>query len=142
VTYTQLCAVAVPVALVLDLAVLRTALVRRRVFWVAYAIIGFFQLLTNGWLTGRGIVTYDGKVIIGDSQAQFLGAGRLIFAPIEDIAFGFSLVLQTLSWWVFWGRYDRQRAASRRADTARTNAGSATAARRRPGTTTRPEKMS
>jgi hypothetical protein len=24
-----------------------------------YGIIAFFQLLANGWLTGRGIVRYD-----------------------------------------------------------------------------------
>lgn len=138
-TYSQLVMVAVPWALLVDLAILRTGLVRRRAFWVSYSIIAFFQLLTNGWLTGRGIVTYDGDTIVGTDQIQFIGAGRLVYAPIEDLAFGFSLVLQTMAWWVFWGRYERQRAAARRAATARPSAGNATPARRQPGTATRPE---
>ena len=39
--------------------VLRTRLVRRRVFWVAYAIIIVFQLISNGMLTYRHVVRYD-----------------------------------------------------------------------------------
>lgn len=94
-TYTALALVGVAVALVLDLLILRTRLVRRRAFWVAYAIIFGFQLLTNGVLTGRDIVTYDPATIVG---------WRLAYAPVEDLLFGFSLVLQTLAWWVWWGR--------------------------------------
>lgn len=103
-TYTQLCLLAVPASLLLDLALLRTNLVRRRAFWASYAIIVVFQLVTNGWLTGRRIVTYSADAVIGGTQPQLLGAGRLFYAPVEDLAFGFALVLQTLSWWVFWGR--------------------------------------
>jgi lycopene cyclase domain-containing protein len=95
VTYTSLALVAVLGALALDLAVLRTRLVARRAFWTAYAIVFCFQLLTNGWLTGRDIVTYDPEAILG---------WRLVFAPVEDLLFGFSMVLQTQAWWVWWGR--------------------------------------
>jgi lycopene cyclase domain-containing protein len=115
VSYTQLCLVAVPVAVLLDLLVLRTRLVRRKGFWASYAIILFFQLLTNGWLTGRGIVQYADAAVVGGSRAVLIGQGRLLFAPVEDVAFGFSLVLQTLSWWVFWGRRGVQREARRSA---------------------------
>ncbi len=94
-TYTALALLGVAVAVLLDLVVLRTGLLRRRVFWAAYAIVVFFQLLTNGWLTGRGIVTYAPDAIIG---------WRLVYAPVEDLLFGFSLVVQTLAWWVWWGR--------------------------------------
>jgi len=59
VTYTQLVLVALAGSVVLDLVVLRTRLLGRRSFWVAYVIVLAFQLLTNGWLTGRGIVTYS-----------------------------------------------------------------------------------
>jgi lycopene cyclase domain-containing protein len=76
--------------------------VTRRAFWTAYAIVVVFQLLTNGWLTGRDIVRYDGGAILG---------ARLVYAPVEDLLFGFSLVTQTLSWWVFWGRRDRRASA-------------------------------
>lgn len=103
-TYTQLCLVAVAFAVLLDLFVLRTRLLRRRSFWAAYAIVVFFQLLTNGWLTGRGVVTYADDAVLGTDVARAWGSWRLLYAPVEDLAFGFSLVLQTLSWWVFWGR--------------------------------------
>ena len=59
VSYTALALVGAVAAVVLDLVVLRTRLLTRRVFWTAYAIIVVFQLVTNGWLTGRDIVTYD-----------------------------------------------------------------------------------
>ena len=99
-SYTALAVVGVLAALLLDLVVLRTRLVTRRVFWTAYAIVVVFQLLTNGWLTGRDIVTYDDSAIVG---------ARVVFAPVEDLLFGFSLVLQTLAWWVWWGRRLRRR---------------------------------
>ena len=94
-SYTALAVLGVGLAVVLDLLVLRTRLLTRRVFWVSYAIIVFFQLVTNGVLTGRDIVTYDPAAILGL---------RIVFAPVEDLLFGFSLVVQTLAWWVWWGR--------------------------------------
>ncbi len=94
-SYTALALTGVAFALLLDLVVLRTRVVTRRVFWTAYAIVVVFQLLTNGWLTGRDIVRYDDDAILG---------ARLVYAPVEDLLFGFSLVVQTLAWWVFWGR--------------------------------------
>jgi len=107
-SYSALGLVAVLVALAIDSALLRTRLVKRRIFWVSYAIIFFFQLITNAMFTGLGIVKYDGDAILGEtSPAQgpppFVGGGRLAFAPIEDLLFGYSLVLLTLSLWVFWG---------------------------------------
>jgi lycopene cyclase domain-containing protein len=95
VSYTALALLGVLLAVVLDLLVLRTRLLTRRAFWVSYAIILFFQLLTNGVLTGRDIVTYDPNTIVGL---------HIAYAPVEDLLFGFSLVVQTLAWWVWWGR--------------------------------------
>lgn len=108
-TYTQLGLVAVVVVVLLDLYVLRTRLVTRKVFWVSYAIIVFFQLITNGMFTGFGIVRYDGEAIIGSTSPSegpppFLGDGRIAFAPAEDLLFGFALVLLSLCGWVWWGR--------------------------------------
>lgn len=108
-TYTQLGVIAVVVVLVLDLFVFRTRLVTRLAFWVAYAIIVFFQLITNGMFTGFGIVQYDGAAIVGstsptDGAPPFLGDGRISFAPLEDLLFGFALVLLSLSLWVLFGR--------------------------------------
>ncbi|OAA28261.1 lycopene cyclase domain-containing protein [Frankia sp. EI5c] len=93
-SYTALAAAGVVLTLVLDLWILRTRLVTRRVFWTAYAIILFFQLVTNGVLTGFDIVRYDPAAIAGP---------RIAFAPVEDLLFGFALVTQTLAWWVWWG---------------------------------------
>ncbi len=114
-TYTELCAVAIMASLLLDLAILRTRLVTRRAFWMSYAIVIGFQLLTNGWLTGRRIVTYNADAVLGGAEPLLVGSGRLFYAPVEDLAFGFALVLQTLAWWVFWGRRGVQREVRRSA---------------------------
>ena len=108
-SYTAAAVVGVLATVVLDLFVLRTRLLLRRAFWVAYAIVVFFQLITNGILTGRGIVFYDGDAIVGSTSTagqapSLLGDGRIAFAPLEDLLFGFALVVQTLAWWVWWGR--------------------------------------
>ena len=114
-TYSALAVTAVVGVLVLDLAVLRTRMVTRRVFWVAYAIVIAFQLLVNGILTGQRLVVYSPHAIIGGSSVFFLGDGRIVYAPVEDLLFGFSLVLQTLSWWTWWGRRMAKGSASSRA---------------------------
>ena len=54
VTYTAAAVLGVVVAVLVDLVVLRTRLLATSRWWMAYAIVVFFQLLTNGWLTGRG----------------------------------------------------------------------------------------
>ena len=94
-TYTQIALMAVPLSIFIDLFVLRTRLVTRKSFWTAYAIMLFFQLITNWWLTSRGILTYDEMVITGY---------RIASAPAEDLLFGFSIILTSLSLWIYWGR--------------------------------------
>ena len=113
-TYTQLGVLAAILVVVFDLWAARTRLVTRRLFWVAYAIIVFFQLVTNGMFTGFGIVRYSGDAIIGGSSPAagppaFIGDGRLAFAPVEDLLFGFALVLLSLSCWIWLGRRGLQR---------------------------------
>lgn len=108
-SYTALAITSILIVVILDLFVIRTRLLTRRIFWVSYAIIVFFQLLTNGVLTGFRIVRYDGDQITGsstpvDQAPPFIGDGRLVFSPVEDVMFGFSLVLLTLVLWVYWGR--------------------------------------
>jgi lycopene cyclase domain-containing protein len=95
VTYTSAALLGLTVAVALDLLVLRTRLLTRRVFWATYPIIFGFQLLFNGVLTGRGVVRYPPDAILGLTLA---------WAPIEDLIFGFALVLSALSLWVWWGR--------------------------------------
>lgn len=94
-TYTVAALLGVVAAVVLDLAVLRTRLLTRRIYWVSYAIVVFFQLLTNEWLTSQGAVLYSDDAILG---------WRIGHAPAEDLLFGFALVTSTMSWWVWWGR--------------------------------------
>lgn len=113
-TYTQLAVVSVVLVVVADLWLLRTRMVTRNVFWTSYAILAFFQLVTNGMFTGFGVVKYDGDAIIGDTSPAsgpppFLGEGRIAFAPIEDLLFGFALILLTIALWVWWGRRGLQR---------------------------------
>ncbi len=103
-SYTSAALLGVAVAVALDLLILRTRLLARRIFWVVYAIVLAFQLLTNGVLAGRHVVVYSTTEIWGP---------RVVYAPVEDIAFGFSLVLQTLCWWVWWGRRGVGREAGR-----------------------------
>ncbi len=103
-TYTAIAVVAVLAALALDRGAVRTRLTATGTWWSAYGIIVFFQLLTNGWLTGRGIVRYDPDAILGSGRVTLVGDGRLVFAPVEDLAFGFALVLTTSVVWVWLGR--------------------------------------
>ena len=102
-TYSTAAVLAVLTAILVDLLILRTALVRRRTWWAAYGIVVVFQLITNGWLTGRGIVRYDGSAILGSERIVLLGDGRVAYAPVEDLAFGFALVLLSCALWVWTG---------------------------------------
>jgi lycopene cyclase domain-containing protein len=100
-SYSALAVAAVIGVVVVDLAIYRTRMVTRPVFWAAYAIVVVFQLLMNGVLTGLGVVTYDPDAIWGP---------RLAYAPVEDLLFGFAMVTLTLASWA---------AVNRRANTAR-----------------------
>jgi len=94
-SYTQIAIISVIAAIVLDLLIIKSKLIRKPVFWTSYAIILPFQLITNWWLTSREIVSYNPDAILGL---------RLASAPVEDLLFGFSLVLSVLSLWIYWGR--------------------------------------
>ncbi|HEY3715175.1 MAG TPA: lycopene cyclase domain-containing protein [Jatrophihabitantaceae bacterium] len=94
-SYTVLALIGVAGAVLVDLALLRTNLLRRKAFWTAYAIVLCFQLVVNGVLTGLPVVRYDRDAITGV---------RIVHAPIEDLLFGFAMVLLTLATWVWIGR--------------------------------------
>ena len=93
--YTAASVLAVVAAVLLDLLVWRTGLLRSKVFWATYGIVLFFQFIVNGILTGLGIVQYNPAVILGL---------RVVYAPVEDIGFGFALVTIVLCRWVKLGR--------------------------------------
>ena len=84
-SYTTIAVAAVLLAIIADIWLLRTRLIMRADFWLAYAIMFVFQLLTNGVLTGREVVRYADDAIIGvgndKASPEFIGGGRLFFAP-------------------------------------------------------------
>ena len=103
--YSDIAIAASGIAIVVDLFVFKNSLLTRLAFWLSYMIILPFQLLTNWWLThnrndGKAIVMYDPDSIIGI---------RIASAPIEDLLFGFALVLSVMGMWEFWGRRGFQR---------------------------------
>jgi lycopene cyclase domain-containing protein len=82
-----------------DLTLIKRSLLKTKYFWTSYAIILPFQLLTNWWLTSRNIVMYSDDAITGL---------RIASAPVEDLFFGFTLILGVLHMWEFWGRKGMQ----------------------------------
>lgn len=102
-SYTALAMLAVVLAILLDRWVAGTRVTSTRDWWSAYAIIVVFQLLTNGWLTGRRIVQYNPETIVGNGRVVRLGEGRILYAPLEDLLFGFALVLTSVVTWVWLG---------------------------------------
>jgi len=98
--YSDIALDAILFAVIADLFLLRTQIITRGIFWLTYGLILPFQLLTNWWLTSKNVVMYSSSQIIG---RRFAGA------PIEDLLFGFSLILMTLALW----RYFAQRESAR-----------------------------
>ena len=98
--YTDIALFAVVVAVMVDLFIFKNSMLTRVAFWCSYAIILPFQLLTNWWLTSRNIVMYNPDAIIGI---------RICAAPVEDLLFGFALILSVMGLWEFWGRRGVQR---------------------------------
>jgi lycopene cyclase domain-containing protein len=94
ITYTLLAGIAVILVFVFGIAVMKSGLISRPQFWISLAIVAFFQLLTNGYLTSQKIVTYNSEAITGT---------RIAFAPIEDLFFGFALVTLTMLIWEWVG---------------------------------------
>ena len=93
--YSDIAIVGVIFAVFFDLYGVKTALLSKPVFWTSYAIIVPFQLITNWWLTSKNIVMYSEGEIIGT---------RVAGAPLEDLLFGFSMILLTLSCWEFFAK--------------------------------------
>ena len=103
--YSDIAIVAFGISIIVDLFVFKNSLLTRLAFWLSYMIILPFQLLTNWWLThnrsdGKAIVMYNPDAIIGI---------RIASAPLEDLLFGFALVLSVMGMWEFWGRRGFQR---------------------------------
>lgn len=89
-SYTQITVYALILSVLFDMFVSRISLLATLRFWLSYVIIVPFQLVTNWWLTSREIVVYNPEMIIGL---------RIAGAPIEDLVFGFAMILAVMSMW-------------------------------------------
>ena len=89
-SYTQITVYALILTIFFDMFITKNSLLSTLRFWFSYFIILPFQLLTNYWLTSREIVIYNSETIIGL---------RLAGAPIEDLIFGFAMILAVMSLW-------------------------------------------
>jgi lycopene cyclase domain-containing protein len=91
--YTIAAAVAPLLVIALELAVLRTGLLRLGRYWATVGIALAFQVPMDGWLTGGDtpVVAYHPEAISGVRLPMRI--------PIEDFGFGFALVTFTLLLW-------------------------------------------
>jgi hypothetical protein len=100
-------------AVLTDLYILRTRVLKLRMFWLSYSIMLFFQFITNGILTKLLIVRYNDFAIIGGDYTTktppLIGDGRLFYAPVEDVFFGFSMIVFSISIWIWLGKKNIQR---------------------------------
>lgn len=92
VTYTEITSLALIIVVLVDIFVFKTSMLTTRGFWASYGIVLPFQLLTNWWLTSNEIVIYSPDAIIGL---------RIAGAPIEDLLFGFAMMVGFVSFWVY-----------------------------------------
>ena len=96
--YTVATVVAVLVVVAIELLWARTGIFRSAQYWLAMAIVFFFQVWVDGWLTklSAPIVLY--------APERFLGLRFPFDIPIEDFGFGFALVTATIITWEVAGR--------------------------------------
>ena len=90
-TIGAICAAAAVVAV--ELAALRTGILRRGRFWATIAITLAFQVAVDGWLTklSAPIVLYRPAAISGARWPWDI--------PVEDFGFAFAMITLTLALW-------------------------------------------
>jgi lycopene cyclase domain-containing protein len=111
VEYTWASIVAVLAVVAVELFWLRTGLFRKVTFYISYAIILFFQVLVDGWLTklSAPIVLYN--------EDKYSGIRFPWDVPVEDYLFGFALIVLTMLLWERAGRGGAAGEPSRRTGT-------------------------
>lgn len=99
--YTVATALAVLVVVLVELLWARTGIFATAQYWLTMAIVFFFQVWVDGWLTKLvdPIVLYN--------PAHFLGVRFPFDIPIEDYGFGFALVTAVIIGWQVAGRRER-----------------------------------
>ena len=87
-------AICAPAAVVtVELAALRTGILRRRQFWVTIALTLAFQVAVDGWLTKLSAPIVDYR------PASITGARWPWDIPVEDFGFAFAMITLTLALW-------------------------------------------
>lgn len=92
--YTVLAVVSVLVMVAAELLWFRTGIFGRLQFWLSMAIVYFFHVLVDGWLTKLSdpIVIYDPDHLSGVRFPWDI--------PVEDYLFGFSMITLTMVLWI------------------------------------------
>ena len=101
--YTAAALAAAVLVVVAEVAWLRTGLFRTKAYWLSMAIILFFMVLVDGWLTklSAPIVLYN--------PDEFSGIRVPWDIPVEDYLFGFALVTLVMLLWDRAGRTVEER---------------------------------
>ena len=109
--YTWASIVAVVAVVAAELLWLRTGIFGKVTFWVSYAIILFFEVLVDGWLTklSAPIVIYN--------PDRYSGVRFPWDIPVEDYLFGFALIVLTILLWERAGQRGAAGGASQQRDT-------------------------
>ena len=96
--YTGAALIAAVLVVVVEVAWIRTGLFRTKAYWLSMAIILFFMVLVDGWLTklSAPIVLYN--------PDEFSGIRIPWDIPVEDYLFGFALVTLVMLLWDRAGR--------------------------------------
>ena len=91
--YTVLALVAVAAVVAVEVAWLRTGLLRRPAYWVTMGVVFAFQCLVDGWLTklSAPVVEY--------APGHYSGVRFPWDIPVEDFLFGFALITLVLALW-------------------------------------------
>jgi lycopene cyclase domain-containing protein len=110
--YAIAAGLSVLVPLALERYVLHTGLLRTASYWITMAIVFAFQCLVDGWLTklSAPIVRYSPDAVTGIRFPWDI--------PIEDFAFGFSLLTTVLLLWE-WARQREGQPSERDGDVER-----------------------
>ncbi|OYO00071.1 lycopene cyclase domain-containing protein [Enemella evansiae] len=91
--YTVLTGIAIVAVILVELLWLRTGIFRRAQYWLAMAIVIFFQCLVDGWLT-----KLDAPIVLYAPE-QNLGIRFPWDIPIEDFGFGWAMVTLAILCW-------------------------------------------
>jgi lycopene cyclase domain-containing protein len=91
--YTALAVLAVLAVLGLERLQWHTGVLRTARYWQSLAIIAFFMVIVDGWLTRPGdpVVTYSPDAILGLRVPWDI--------PVEDYGFGWAMVTVTILLW-------------------------------------------